>query len=136
MAVPLVVRGAKAVVLAMAVADGLAANKGLRVLSLASNNLRTSGAMRVAENVGYNTAAGDGAGLTALDLGWCGIDDSSAHKLAQGLHEAAESAKGCSLRRLDLSHNKLGKDGAGELARARLVLLCRCTSMRAQPFRS
>ena len=102
---------------AMAVADGLAANKGLRVLSLASNNLRTSGAMRVAENVGYNTAAGDGAGLTALDLGWCGIDDTSAHKLAQGLHEAAESAKGCSLRRLDLSHNKLGKDGAGELAK-------------------
>ena len=96
---------------AVALAEGVAANKGLRLLDMSNNVLRTSGAMAIAGNVGINVARGGGAGLTALDLGWCGIDDPPVALLAEGL------VAGCSLRRLDLSHNQVSTTGAEHLAR-------------------
>lgn len=96
---------------AVALAEGIAMNRGLRLLDLSNNVLRTTGAMAIAVNVGINVARGGGAGLTALDLGWCGIDDPPVALLAEGL------VSGCSLRRLDLSHNQVSLEGADHLAK-------------------
>eukprot|EP01043_Picozoa_sp_COSAG02_P025888 COSAG02_NODE_1472_length_12451_cov_183.797037_3_plen_1172_part_00 len=94
----------------VALAEGVAANKGLRLLDISGNQLRNSGAMALAANLELNVTRGDGAGLTALDLSWCGIDDPPVQLLAQGLKT------GCSLRRLDLSNNQVSTDGAQHLA--------------------
>jgi hypothetical protein len=95
---------------AVALAEGIAANKGLRLLDISNNQLRRSGAMAIAENVGINVARGGSAGLTALNMSWCGLDDPPVQLLAEGL------VKDCSLRRLDLSNNQLTTTGAQHLA--------------------
>ncbi len=94
----------------VALAEGVAANKGLRVLDISGNQLRKSGAMALAANLEINVTQGNGAGLTALNLSWCGIDDSPVQLFSQGLKS------GCSLRRLDLSNNQVSTDGAQSLA--------------------
>lgn len=95
---------------AVALAEGVAANKGLRLLDISGNQLRRSGAMALAANVEHNVMRAGGAGLTALNLSWCGIDDPPVQLLSEGLKS------GSSLRRLDLSNNQVSTDGAQHLA--------------------
>lgn len=91
-------------------ADGIAANRGMRVLSLASNSLRPLGSRQLARGLVTNATAKKGAGLTALDLSFTSFTDGPVSILARGLKA------GSSLRRLDLSHNQLGTASAAGLA--------------------
>ena len=95
---------------ARALASGLSANRGLRVLSMGNNPLRPSGAVQLARAIVTNTTAKKGAGITALDLSYSGMGDGPVAVLARGLKA------GASLRRLDLSHNKIQTAGAAGLA--------------------
>lgn len=89
-------------------------DSNLRSLSLRRGSLvGDDGASTLAAALDRRLIAGTTSGLTALDLGSCGLTDAAANALARALR-----SRSCPLADLSLTHNNIGDDGARQLATA------------------
>ena len=93
---------------AVALADMCAENNNLKVLNIGWNKLRTTGTNYLLER-GLNQTAS----LEEVDLSWTGIRDPSPGSTLEGGGKLlGKVLLGAYLRRVNVSHNNIGPDGA------------------------